>query len=133
VTSILMARWRTKFAVRPSPDKVKVSTWLCTVIAFCLLSLRPAVGGAADATTLSGIEGFRIEIEKVSKAARNLGLDEVRLQVLARERLQRAALPIGDFPAVLTVSLHTIEHPTTVLAYCLEVKIRQVMHLSRTS
>lgn len=107
--------------------------WQYVVIVFCLVSVRPVVGLAADATTLSGIEGFRIEIEKVSKAARHLGLDEARLQILARERLQRAALPVGDFPAVLTVSLHTIEHPTSVFAYCLEVEVRQVMHLTRTA
>lgn len=107
--------------------------WHYALIAFSLLSIGPALGVAADATMLSGVDGFRIEIETMSKTARNLGLDEARLQILTRERLQRAALPVGDFPAVLTISLHTVEHPTTVLAYCLEVEVRQVMHLTRTA
>jgi len=82
---------------------------------------------------LSGIEGFRVEVGPISKAALELGIDESRLQVLTRERLQRENLSVGDFPAVLTVSLRTVEHPTTVLAYCLEVDVRQVVHITRTS
>jgi len=53
--------------------------------------------------------------------------------MLTRERLHRDNLSVGDFPAVLTISLRTVEHPTTVVAYCLEVEVRQVVHLTRTS
>ncbi|MGH7965270.1 MAG: hypothetical protein ACRERD_26245 [Candidatus Binatia bacterium] len=110
-----------------------MKNWHYALIILWLLALRPALSAAANATTLSGVEGFRIEIATISKTARTLGLDEAHLQILTRERLQRATLPVGDFPAVLTVSLHTVEHPTTVLAYCLEVEVRQVMHLTRTT
>jgi hypothetical protein len=91
-----------------------------------------AFGAGADATTLFGIDGFHIEIGTVSKAARILGFEESRLRLLASERLQRASLAVGDFPAILVISLRTIEHPTTVVAYCLEVQVRQVMQLART-
>lgn len=102
-------------------------------LALWLLWGQPVLAASADATTLLGIEGFRIEIEAPSKTARALGVDEVHLEGLTRERLKRGALPVGDFSAVLVVSLRTIEHPTTVLAYCLEVQVRQVMQLTRTA
>lgn len=102
-------------------------------LALWFLWIWPTSEASADATTLLGIEGFRIEIEAPSKMARDLGVDEARLEGLTRERLKRVDLPVGDFPAILVVSLRTIEHPTTVLAYCLEVHVRQVMHLSRTA
>jgi hypothetical protein len=102
-------------------------------VALCLLFVGPAWGAGADATTLFGIEGFRVEVGPISKTALEQGIDESRLQVLTRERLRRGNLSIGDFPAVLTVSLRTVEHPTTILAYCLEVEVRQVVHLTRTS
>jgi hypothetical protein len=103
------------------------------LLVLCFLRAWPAWGASADAPTLSGIEGFRVEVGPVSKTALELGIDESRLQVLTRERLRRESLSVGDFPAVLTVSLRTVEHPTTVLAYCLEVQVRQVVHLTRTS
>jgi hypothetical protein len=107
--------------------------WQGLTVALCLLSIGRAWGAGADATTLSGIEGFRVEVGPISKTALELGIDESRLQVLTRERLRRENLSVGDFPAVLTVSLRTVEHPTTVLAYCLEVDVRQVVHITRTS
>ena len=102
-------------------------------LALWFLWTWPALAASADATTLLGIEGFRIEVEAPSKTARELGVDEARLEGLTRERLKRVDLAVGDFPAVLVVSLRTIEHPTTVLAYCLEVQVRQVMQLTRTA
>ncbi len=107
--------------------------WQGVVVALCLFSVCPAWGESADATTLSGIDGFRIEIGTISKTALELGIDESRLQILTRERLRRDSLSVGDFPTVLTVSLRTVEHPTAVLAYCLEVEVRQVVHITRTS
>jgi hypothetical protein len=107
--------------------------WQGAIVALCLLSVYPAWGASADATTLSGIEGFRVEIGTISRTALELGIDESRLRVLARERLRRDNLSVGDFSAVLIISLRTVEHPTAVLAYCLEVEVRQVVHLTRTS
>ena len=98
-----------------------------------ILQTGLALGAGADATTLLGIAGFRIEIEKISSAARELGIDESRLRALTQERLRRATLRTGDFPAVLSVSLHAVAHPSPVLAYCLELEVRQVVHLARTS
>ncbi len=106
--------------------------WPCALFVLCLLRAWPAWGENADASTLSGIEGFRVEIGSISKTALDLGIDESRLQILTRERLRRDNLSVGDFPTVLTVSLRTVEHPTAVLAYCLEVEVRQVVHLTRT-
>ena len=86
----------------------------------------------ADATTLLGVKGFRIEIGRVSRTARSLGVDNGRLRAVAQRRLRRAAVPFGDFPTVLVLSLHTVEHPTSVLAYCLDVEVRQRVHVTRT-
>jgi hypothetical protein len=105
---------------------------LCAFSVLWLFRVWPAFVAGADVTTLLGIEGFHVEIGMISKAARTLGVDESRLRLLAAERLRRASLVVGDFPAILVISLRTIEHPTTVIAYCLEVEVRQVMHLART-
>jgi hypothetical protein len=98
--------------------------WLCAT--------GPAAATGADATTLLGIDGFHVEVGTLSRAAREMGVGDSHLLVLARERLQRAALAVGDFPTVLVVSLRVVEHPTTVIAYCLEVEVRQVVQLTRT-
>ena len=107
--------------------------WPYALLMLCLLRASPVWGENTDASTLSGIEGFRVEIATVSKTALALGIDESRLQILTRERLRRENLSVGDFPTVLAVSLRTVEHPTAVLAYCLEVEVRQVVHITRTS
>lgn len=99
---------------------------------FLVWSTWPAAATGADATTLVGIEGFRVEVGTLSRAARALGIEETRLLLIARERLQRASLAVGDFPALLVVSLRVVEHPTTVIAYSLEVEVRQVVQLTRT-
>ncbi len=98
------------------------------------LALSPTLGlgAGAGATTLYGVEGFRLEIGAVSQTARALGMDRVRLRGVAGRRLRRAALPMGDFPTVLVVSLHSVAHPGSVLAYCLDVEVRQIVRLSRT-
>jgi hypothetical protein len=119
--------------MRIEEQKQAIRTWLWTLLVFCFQSTCPAWGAGADATTLSGIEGFRVEVGAISKAALALGIDESRLQVFTRERLRRTNISVGDFPTVLTVSLRTVEHPTAVLAYCLEVEVRQVVHITRTS
>src|SRR5437016_2556524 len=93
--------------------KKAARAWPCALLVL-FLRAWPAWGAGADATTLSGIEGFRVEVGPVSRTALELGIDESRLQVLTRERLRRENLSVGDFPAVLTVSLRTVEHPTTV-------------------
>ena len=107
--------------------------WQYVLAGLWLVYACPALGAGADATTLLGIKGFRIEIESISKAARELGIDEHLLRLVTHERLRRATLEVGDFSSVLSVSLHTVEHPTTVLAYCLDVEVRQVVHLTRPS
>ena len=91
-----------------------------------------AFSAGADATTLLGVKGFRIEVGTVSRSARTLGVDNGRLRAVAQRRLRRASVPIGDFPSVVVLSLHTVEHPTNVLAYCLDVEVRQLVHLTRT-
>ena len=100
-----------------------------------VLALSPTLGlgAGSDATTLYGVEGFRIEIGAVSRTARDLGMDRIRLRGVADRRLRRAALPLGDFPTVLFVSLHSVAHPGSVLAYCLDVEVRQIVRLSRTA
>lgn len=105
---------------------------LCGLSILWLFHVWPACTARADVTTLLDLEGFHIEIGTISKAARTMGVDESRLRLLAAERLRRASLAVGDFPAILVISLRTIEHPTTVVAYCLEVQVRQVMQLVRT-
>ena len=119
--------------MRIEEQKTAIRTWLRALPVFCLLFARTAWGAGADATTLSGIEGFRVEVGAISKVALTLGIDESRLQIFTREHLRRTNISVGDFPAILTVSLRTVEHPTAVLAYCLEVEVRQVVHITRTS
>jgi hypothetical protein len=119
--------------MRIGNKKRETRIWPGALLVLCFLCAWPAWGENADATTLSGVEGFRVEIGAISKTALELGIDESRLRVLTRERLRRDNLSVGDFPAVLTISLRTVEHPTAVLAYCLEVEVRQVVHLTRTS
>ncbi|HJY84799.1 MAG TPA: hypothetical protein VKK81_27415 [Candidatus Binatia bacterium] len=119
--------------MRIEGQKKAIETWFGALFFFCFLCACPVWGAGADATTLSGIEGFRVEIGTISKTALELGVDESRLRVLTRERLRRDNLSVGDFPAALIISLRTVEHPTTVVAYCLEVEVRQVVHLTRTS
>lgn len=109
---------------------VRLSVWSLSVLWLC--ATGPAVATGADATTLLGIDGFHVEVGTLSRAAREMGVGDSRLLVLARERLQRASLAVGDFPTVLVVSLRVVEHPTTVIAYCLEVEVRQVVQLTRT-
>ena len=101
-------------------------------LSLLLLFPPPGLGAGADATTLYGVQGFRLEIGAVSPTARALGMDRVRLRGVADRRLRRAALQVGDFPTVLFVSLHSVEHPSSVLAYCLDVEVRQIVRLSRT-
>src|SRR5215510_3338276 len=69
----------------------------------------------------------------MNKAAGGGGSEIADVHSFTGSRPQRENLSVGDFPAVLTVSLRTVEHPTTVLAYCLEVDVRQVVHITRTS
>ena len=56
-----------------------------------------ALSAGADATTLDGVKGFRIEIGTLSRTARLLGMDGVRLWLAARDRLRRTSIPVGDF------------------------------------
>jgi hypothetical protein len=119
--------------MRIGNKKRETRIWPGALLVLCFLRAWPAWGASADAATLSGVEGFRVEIGTISKTALELGIDESRLRVLTRERLRHENLSVGDFPAVLTISLRTVEHPTAVLAYCLEVEVRQVVHLTRTS
>lgn len=91
-----------------------------------------ALSAGADATTLDGVKGFRIEIGTLSRTARLLGMDGVRLRLAARDRLHQTSIPVGDFPTQLVLSLHTVEHPSSVLAYCLDVEVHQIVHLART-
>ena len=119
--------------MRIEEQKKAIGTWFGALFFFCFSCTCPVWGAGADATTLSGIEGFRIEVGAISKTAFALGIDESRLQIFTREHLRRINISVGDFPAVLTISLRTVEHPTAVLAYCLEVEVRQVVHITRTS
>jgi hypothetical protein len=114
-------------------ERRRVRFWPYVLTGLWLAYACPAFGAGADATALVGIKGFRIEIESVSKAARELGMDEHRLLTATHKRLRRATLEVGDFSTVLSVSLHTAKHPTTVLAYCLDVEVRQVVHPVHTS
>ena len=106
--------------------------WATLSLLLLLIFPAQALSAGADATTLDGVKGFRIEVSRLSRAARSLGMDSVRLKVAARERLRRTAIPVGDFPTVLVLSLHTVEHPSSVLAYCLDVEVRQIVRLTRT-
>lgn len=98
----------------------------------CLIWPAPVAGVRPDATTLSGIEGFRVAIAAMSLPARRLGFSETQLHTLAVTHLRRNALTNGDFPAVLNISLRVVEHPASVLAYSLELQVQQVVHLKRT-
>jgi hypothetical protein len=102
------------------------------ILSLLLVLIFPGQACSADATTLDGVKGFRIEVGRLSRAVRSLGMDRVRLKIAARERLRRTSIPVGDFPTVLVLSLHTVEHPSSVLAYCLDVEVRQIVHLTRT-
>ena len=106
----------------------------------CLAWPAPVAGIRSDATTLFGIEGFRVAIAAVSLPARRLGFSETQLHALAVTHLRRNAIPVGpfdgtqdrDFPAVLNIALRVVEHPASVLAYALELQVQQVVHLKRT-
>ncbi len=116
--------------IRQRSVHARLSGWGLCVLWLC--AAWPAATTAADATTLLGIDGFRVEVGTLSRAARDMGIEESRLLAHARERLQRAALAVGDFPTILLMSLRVVEHPTTVIAYCLEVEVHQVVQLTRT-
>lgn len=103
---------------------------LCLLI--CLVWPPSVAGIRSDATTLFGIEGFRVAIVALSLPARKLGFSETQLHTLAATHLRRNALTVGDFPAVLNISLRVVEHPASVLAYALELQVQQVVHLKRT-
>ena len=103
---------------------------LCLLV--CLVWPAPVAGIRSDATTLFGIEGFRVAIMALSPPARRLGFSETQLNTLAVTHLRRNALTVGDFPAVLNISLRVVEHPASVLAYSLELQVQQVVHLKRT-
>ena len=103
---------------------------LCLLV--CLVWPAPVAGIRSDATTLFGIEGFRVAIVTISPPARKLGFSEAQLHTLAITHLRRNALTVGDFPAVLNISLRVVEHPASVLAYSLELQVQQVVHLKRT-
>lgn len=104
--------------------------WLCVMV--CMAWPAPVSGARSDATTLFGLEGFRIEIAAVSLPARRLGFSKTRLRNLAFTHLRRNALTAGDFPAMLSISLRVVEHPAAVLAYALELQVQQVVRLKRT-
>ena len=101
--------------MRIEQQKKAIRIWLGVLLVFCFPCACPVWGAGADATTLSGIEGFRVEVGALSRAALALGIDESRLQIFTREHLRRTNISVGDFPAILTISLRTVEHPTAVL------------------
>ncbi len=111
---------------------------LCLLI--CLAWPAPVASIRSDATTLFGIEGFRVAITTISPPARRLGFSETQLHTLAVTHLRRNTIPTGpfdgaqdrDFPAVLNISLRVVEHPASVLAYSLELQVQQIVHLKRT-
>ena len=103
---------------------------LCLLV--CLVWPAPVAGIRSDATTLFGIEGFRVAIVALSPPARRLGFSETQLHTLATTHLRRNALTVGDFPAELNIALRVVEHPAAVLAYSLELQVQQVVHLKRT-
>ena len=86
----------------------------------------------ADATTLFGIKGFLVEVTALSPAARGVGFSEIGLRALVQEHLRRNNVRTGDFPSRLSIALRVVEHPAAVLAYSLELQVRQVVHLKRT-
>lgn len=103
---------------------------LCLFV--CLIWPTSVAGIRSDATTLFGIEGFRVAIMTISPPARRLGFSETQLYTLAATHLRRNALAVGDFPVELNISLRVVEHPASVLAYSLELQVQQVVHLKRT-
>ncbi len=119
---------RLPFSVHP----VAVSRLRLLCLLVCLAWPVPVAGIRSDATTLFGIEGFRIAIAAMSPPARRLGFSETQLHTLAVTHLRRNTLANGDFPAVLNISLRVVEHPASVLAYSLELQVQQVVHLKRT-
>lgn len=114
----------------PFPAHRAAVRLLCLLV--CLVWPTPVAGIRSDATTLFGIEGFRVAIVTISPPARRLGFSETQLNMLAATHLRRNALTVGDFPAVLNISLRVVEHPASVLAYSLELQVQQVVHLKRT-
>ena len=106
--------------------------WLWFWVMACMAWPAPVSGTRSDATTLFGLEGFRVEIAAVSLPARRLGFSKTRLRNLAFTHLRRNALTAGDFPATLNISLRVVEHPAAVLAYSLELQVQQVVRLKRT-
>ncbi len=109
---------------------VGVARLLCLLV--CLVWPAPVAGIRSDATTLFGIEGFRVDIAAISPPARRLGFSETRLHTLAVTHLRHNAMTSGDFPAVLNILLRVVEYPASVLAYSLELQVQQVVHLKRT-
>ena len=114
----------------PLPAHRDAVRLLCLLV--CLVWPAPVAGIRSDATTLFGLEGFRVAIVTISPPARRLGFSETQLHTLAVTHLRRNALTVGDFPAVLNISLRVVEHPASVLAYSLELQVQQVVHLKRT-
>ena len=106
--------------------------WLGLWVMVCMGWSASVAGARSDATTLFGLEGFRVEIAAVSPPARRLGFSKTRLRNLAFTHLRRNALTIGDFPATLSISLRVVEHPAAVLAYSLELQVQQLVRLDRT-
>ena len=108
-----------------------------TVLAIGLVAVTCGMWAAAsaaraDATTLFGIEGFLVEVTALSPAARGVGFSDIGLRTLVREHLRRNDVRTGDFPSRLSIALRVVEHPAAVLAYSLELQVRQVVHLKRT-
>ena len=116
---------------RPQMAKPK-TFWLWLWVMACMAWPTSVSGTGPDATTLFGLEGFRVEIAAVSPPARRLGFSKTRLRNLAYTHLRRNALTAGDFPATLSISLRVVEHPAAVLAYSLELQVQQVVRLNRT-
>lgn len=100
--------------------------------AACLVCLMPIPAARADATTLFGVGGFRVDVSALSPATRRLGFSEVGLHRLVQGHLRRNGLNAGDFPSRLSIALRVVEHPTAVLAYSLELQVQQIVRLSRT-
>ena len=106
--------------------------WLGLWVLVCMGWSASVAGARSDATTLFGLEGFRVKIAAVSPPARRLGFSKTQLRNLVYTHLRRNALTIGDFPATLSISLRVVEHSASVLAYSLELQIQQLVRLNRT-
>ena len=124
--------WHSGLRTQDLAQRFLLCRWVSLSVLLLLSCPAQALGAGADAITLDGVKGFRIEIGTLSRPARSLGMDGVRLRLAARDRLRRTSIPVGDFPTLLVLSLHTVEHPSSVLAYCLDVEVRQIVHLART-